>query len=286
MFSEIIAGTMRWGIWGANHSVKEIQKLIQVCVEDNITTFDHADIYVGHTTEELFGNAWKDMDLKRENLQFISKCGIVMNSDKKPSALKYYNYNKDYILNCVDESLSNLKTDYLDTLLLHRPSPLMNPEVIAEAFTVLKNAGKVKEFGVSNFSVSQFELINQYVPLVTNQIEISVNEISSFENGILDQLMSKGLRPTAWSVMGSYFSDQSDENIRIKKVIVELCDKYNAEENQILLAFILKHPSKIIPVIGTSKAETIITLSQTLQIDLDLEDWFRILESIRGKEVD
>ena len=277
---------MRWGIWGANHSVKEIQKLIQVCVEENITTFDHADIYGGHTTEELFGNAWKDMDLKRENLQFISKCGIVMNSDKKPSALKYYNYNKDYILNCVDESLSNLKTDYLDTLLLHRPSPLMNPEVIAEAFTVLKDVGKVREFGVSNFSVSQFELINQYVPLVTNQIEISVNEISSFENGILDQLMSKGLRPTAWSVMGSYFSDQSDENIRIKKVIVELCDKYNAEENQILLAFILKHPSKIIPVIGTSKAGTIRTLSQTLQIDLDLEDWFRILESIRGKEVD
>ena len=277
---------MRWGIWGANHSVKEIQKLIDVCVEENITTFDHADIYGGHTTEELFGNAWKEMNLKRENVQFISKCGIVMNSDKKPSALKYYNYNKDYILNCVDESLSNLKTDYLDTLLLHRPSPLMNPEVIAEAFTVLKDVGKVREFGVSNFSVSQFELINQYVPLVTNQIEISVNEISSFENGILDQLMSKGLRPTAWSVMGSYFSDQSDENIRIKKVIVELCDKYNAEENQILLAFILKHPSKIIPVIGTSKAETIRTLSQTLQIDLDLEDWFRILESIRGKEVD
>ena len=286
MFSELIAGTMRWGIWGANHSVKEIQKLIDVCVEENITTFDHADIYGGHTTEELFGNAWKDMDLKREKLQIISKCGIVMNSDKKPSALKYYNYNKDYILNCVDESLSNLKTDYLDTLLLHRPSQLMNPEVIAEAFTVLKDVGKVREFGVSNFSVSQFELINQYVPLVTNQIEISVNEISSFEDGILDQLMSKGLRPTAWSVMGSYFSDQSDENIRIKKVIVELCDKYNAEENQILLAFILKHPSKIIPVIGTSKAETIITLSQTLQIDLDLEDWFRILESIRGKEVD
>lgn len=277
---------MRWGIWGANHSVKEIQKLIDVCVEENITTFDHADIYGGHTTEELFGNAWKDMDLKRENLQFISKCGIVMNSDKKPSALKYYNYNKDYILNCVDESLSNLKTDYLDTLLLHRPSPLMNPEVIAEAFTVLKDVGKVREFGVSNFSVSQFELINQYIPLVTNQIEISVNEISSFEDGILDQLMSKGLRPTAWSVMGSYFSDQSDENIRIKKVIVELCDKYNAEENQILLAFILKHPSKIIPVIGTSKAETIRTLSKTLQIDVDLEDWFRILESIKGKEVD
>lgn len=286
MFSELIAGTMRWGVWGANHSVKEIQKLIEVCLEENITTFDHADIYGGHTTEELFGNASKEMNLDREKVQFISKCGIVMNSEKKPSALKYYNYDANYIQNCVDESLSNLKTDYLDVLLLHRPSPLMNPEEIANTFQILKDQGKVKHFGVSNFSVSQFELINQYVPLVTNQIEISVNEISSFENGILDQLMSKGLRPTAWSVMGSYFSDQSDENIRIKKVIVELCDKYSAEENQILLAFILKHPSKIIPIIGTSKAETIRTLSKTLQIDLDLEDWFRILESIKGKEVD
>ncbi|WP_313101313.1 aldo/keto reductase [Epilithonimonas sp.] len=286
MFSELIAGTMRWGVWGANHSVKEIQKLIEVCLDENITTFDHADIYGGHTTEELFGNAWKEMDLKRENLQFISKCGIVMNSEKKPSPLKYYNYDSNYIQNCVDESLSNLKTDYLDVLLLHRPSPLMNPEEIANTFQILKDQGKVKHFGVSNFSVSQFELINQYLPLVTNQIEVSVNQISAFNDGTLDQLMMKGLRPTAWSVMGTYFSDQSDENIRIKKVIVELCDKYSAEENQILLAFILKHPSKIIPIIGTSKAETIRTLSKTLQIDLDLEDWFRILESIKGKEVD
>lgn len=286
MFSEIIAGTMRWGIWGANHSPKRIQELIEVCLEEDITTFDHADIYGGHTNEELFGDAWKEMDIDREKVQFISKCGIVMNSEKKPSSLKYYNYSSDYILNCVDESLQNLKSDYLDVLLLHRPSPLMDPEEIADVFQILKDNGKVKNFGVSNFSASEFELMNQYFPLITNQIEVSVNEISAFNNGTLNQLMMKSLRPTAWSVLGNYFSEKSEQNIRIKIIIDNLCQKYNAEENQILLAFILKHPAKIIPVIGTSKAETIRKLKQSLMIDLEAIDWFRIFEAIRGVEVD
>ncbi|GGG63599.1 aldo/keto reductase [Epilithonimonas arachidiradicis] len=286
MFSEIIAGTMRWGIWGANHSEKEVQKLIDVCLEENITTFDHADIYGGHTTEELFGNAWKEMDIDRDKVQFISKCGIVMNSGKKPSPLKYYNYDSDYIQSCVDGSLKNLKTDYLDVLLLHRPSPLMNPEEIADTFQILKDQGKVKHFGVSNFSVSQFELINRYFPLVTNQIEVSVNEIAAFDNGILDQLILRNLRPTAWSVMGNYFTEKTIQNIRIKNIIEILCQKYNAQENQVLLAFILKHPARIIPVIGTSQAETIKVLNQSLSINLEIEDWFRILEAIKGKEVD
>lgn len=286
MFSEIIAGTMRWGIWGANHSPKRIQELIEVCLEEDITTFDHADIYGGHTNEELFGDAWKEMDIDREKVQFISKCGIVMNSEKKPSSLKYYNYSSDYILNCVDESLQNLKSDYLDVLLLHRPSPLMDPKEIADVFQILKDNGKVKNFGVSNFSASEFELMNQYFPLITNQIEVSVNEISAFNNGTLNQLMMKSLRPTAWSVLGNYFSEKSEQNIRIKIIIDNLCQKYNAEENQILLAFILKHPAKIIPVIGTSKAETIRKLKQSLMIDLEAIDWFRIFEAIRGVEVD
>lgn len=286
MFSEIIAGTMRWGIWGANHSPKKVQELIEVCLEEDITTFDHADIYGGHTTEELFGAAWKEMSIDREEVQFISKCGIVMDSEKKPSPLKYYNYDSNYILTCVDESLQNLKTDYLDVLLLHRPSPLMNPEEIANTFQSLRDNGKVKHFGVSNFSVSQFELMNQYFPLITNQIEVSVNEISAFDNGTLGQLMMKNLRPTAWSVLGNYFSVKSEQNIRIKNIIENLCQKYNAEENQILLAFILKHPAKIIPVIGTSRIETIRELKQSLLIDLETIDWFKILEAIKGKGVD
>lgn len=286
MYSELIAGTMRWGIWGANHSERKVQELIEVCLEEEITSFDHADIYGGHTTEELFGNAWKEMSVDREKIQMISKCGIVMNSEKKPSPLKYYNYSSDYIFNCAHESLSNLKTDYLDLLLLHRPSPLLNPEEIAKVFETLKSEGKVREFGVSNFSVSQFELLNQYFPLVTNQIEVSANQTCSFYDGTLDQLMMKNLRPMAWSVMGNYFSEKTDQNIVIGNVLKELCEKYDADENQLLLAFILKHPSKIIPVIGTSKVETIRTLKQSLLIDLEAIDWFKILEASCGKEVD
>jgi len=286
MFSDLIAGTMRWGVWGADHSERKVQELIEVCLQENITTFDHADIYGGHTTEELFGNAWKEMNIDREKIQLISKCGIVMNSDKKISSLKYYNYESNYILNCVNESLTNLKTDYLDFLLLHRPSPLLNPEEIANVFQTLKYEGKVKEFGVSNFSVSQFELLNQYCPLMTNQIEVSVNQLDSFNDGTLDQMMMKNLRPMAWSVMGNYFSENSEQNIRIKTVLNELCIKYDAEENQILLAFILKHPAKIIPVIGSSKAETIKSLNQSLLIDMEAIDWFKILEASSGKEVD
>ncbi len=286
MYSELIAGTMRWGVWGANHSERKVQELIEVCLEEQITTFDHADIYGGHTTEELFGKAWKAMNIDREKIQLISKCGIVMNSDRKPSPLKYYHYDSSYIQNCVHESLAHLKTDYLDLLLLHRPSPLMNPEEIAKVFQILKSEGKVKEFGVSNFSNSQFELLNQDVPLVTNQVEISVNHLDSFFDGTLDQLMVKNLRPMAWSVMGNYFSEKTDQNIRITHILKELCQKYNADENQILLAFILKHPSRIIPVIGSSKVETIRQLKSSLLIDLEAIDWFRILEASRGIEVD
>ena len=286
MFSEIIAGTMRWGVWGADHSERKVQELIEVCLDEGITTFDHADIYGGHTTEALFGNAWKEMNIDRKKIELISKCGIVMDSEKKPSPLKYYDYGRDYILKCVDESLKNLKTDYLDLLLLHRPSPLLNPEEVAAVFGILKANGKVKDFGVSNFSASQFDLLNQYVPLVTNQIEASVNHTDSFYDGTLDQLMMKNLRPMAWSVMGNYFSETSQQNIRIKKVILELCKKYDAEENEILLAFVLKHPSKIIPVIGSSKTDTVRKLKSALMLDLETIDWFKILEASRGNEVD
>lgn len=287
-FSEIIIGAMRWGIWGADFSVSETQKMIESCLEENFYTFDHADIYGGYTTEELFGNAFSGMKIPRENIRLISKCGIKMNSEKKNYAVKSYDYSKNYILNQVDESLQNLKTDYLDLLLLHRPSPLMNPEEIAAAFGILRSSGKVLNFGVSNFSVSQFDLISKYFPyLTTNQIEISVNETKSFTDGTLDQMMMKNLRPMAWSVMGNYFSDpDSEQNLRIKKILNELCLKYNAEENQLLIAFLRKHPSKILPVVGTSKTENIRKFKESTNITLETEDWFRILEASKGKEVD
>lgn len=284
-FSPIIIGTMRWGIWGANHSEKEVQKLIETSVDEGLTTFDHADIYGNYTTEKLFGDAFSEMKIGREKVQFISKCGIEMPCENRNFKIKSYNYSKNHILNSVDKSLENLKTDYLDLLLLHRPSPLMNPEEIGETFNLLREQKKVRHFGVSNFSPSQFDLINDAFPLITNQVEISVNQTGSFYDGTLDQMMLKKLQPMAWSVMGNYFSENSDQNVRIKLVLDELRTKYGAEENQILLAFILRHPAKILPVIGTSRRDVIKKFKQGLSMNLEREDWFKLLEAAEGEEV-
>ena len=285
-FSKIIVGVMRWGIWGANHSESGVQKLIETSLEEDLYTFDHADIYGGYTTEELFGNAFSEMKINREKIQLITKCGICMPSEKKNFPLKYYNYSKEYILNQVDESLKNLKTDYIDLLLLHRPSPLINPEEIAAAFGILRSSGKVGDFGVSNFTTSQFDLISKYFPqLVTNQVEVSLTETKAFYDGTIDQMMLKKLQPMAWSVMGTYFSEDSERTARIKSVLEVLTKKYNAEEAQLLLAFLLKHPSKIIPIIGTSKVESIKSLKKSLQINLEIEDWFSLLEASLGHDV-
>lgn len=285
-FSPIIIGTMRWGIWGANHSKEKVQKLIETCLSEGLYTFDHADIYGDYTTEKLFGDALSEMHIKREEIQLISKCGIEMPCKNRNYQIKSYNYSKEHIIKSVEKSLENLQTDYLDILLLHRPSPLMNPGEIAETFDELREQKKVRHFGVSNFTPSQFELINDAFPLVTNQVEISINHTDTFYNGTLDQMLLKKLRPMAWSVMGNYFTQPSAQNARIKKVLDELCTKYGAEENHILLAFLFLHPAQILPVIGTSKEQTIKDLKKSLDLKLDREDWFRLLQASEGKEVD
>lgn len=280
MFSRLIIGCMRWGIWGSNLTKNQTSQLIETCLEEGFTTFDHADIYGDYTTEALFGSALENLKLDRTQIQLISKCGIVL---KNKNNIKYYNYDFDYIIKSVEQSLKNLRTDYLDLLLLHRPSPLLNPEIVAEAFQKLNNDGKVKSFGVSNFSTSQFEILNQFVKLETNQIEISATETKAFFDGSLDQMMSKNICPQAWSVMGNYFSD---ENKNLTEIIKNLAEKHNMEEDLILLSFILKHPSKILPIVGTTNIKRIKNYKKAFDIKLNTEDWFKILEASRGKEVE
>lgn len=271
---------MRWGNWGSNLNQKETSHLIEICLEEGFTTFDHADIYGDYTTEALFGAAWDAIKFDRTQIQLISKCGIVL---KNNSNIKHYNYDFDYIIKSAEQSLKNLHTDYLDMLLLHRPSPLLHPEIVAEAFTKLKGEGKIKSFGVSNFSTSQFEVLNQFVKLETNQIEVATTETKAFFDGTLDQMKSKNLRPQAWSVMGSYISN---ENKDLTKVIKSLAEQHNVEEDLILLSFILKHPSKIFPIVGTTNIKRIKNYKKAFDIHLNTEDWFKILEASRGKEVE
>lgn len=270
---------MRWGIWGANHNISGVQNLIYAAVDKGFYTFDCADIYGDYTTEALFGSALKKMPVQREDVQLISKCGIQMPCGNRDYKVKAYNYSKDHILNSVNQSLKNLQTHYLDVLILHRPSPLMDSAIISEAFAVLKSQGKVLEFGVSNFSPSQLNLINDYFPLVTNQVECSLLETKTFYDGTMDQMISKKLQPMAWSPLGNYFSEESNPINGIKKEVLKLSQKYNCTEDLILLSFILKHPANILPVIGTSNIFHLESSKLAFGIGLENEDWFSLLEA-------
>ena len=284
-FSRIIAGTMSWGNWGKKFNSNEMISLINRCLEQQITTFDHADIYGDYTTETEFGRAFKQSNISRNDIQLISKCGIAYVSPNRSNKIKHYNYSKDYILKSVETSLKNLETDYLDALLLHRPSPLMNPDEIMEAIAKLGQEGKIKSFGVSNFTPSQVELIASEVPVELNQIEFSLTHNNPMFDGTLDQMMTKNMTPMAWSPLGTVFKEDTEQTRRIHKCLGSLLDKYSATEDQLLLAWILKHPSNIHPVIGTTNKKRIKDANDALKINLELEDWFSILVASQGHKV-
>ncbi|MDB4181257.1 aldo/keto reductase [Polaribacter sp.] len=283
--SKIIMGCMSWGAWGKKQSIKEQADLIQFCVENGNTTFDHADLYGDYTTEAEFGNAFLENGMQREEIQLISKCGIQNPGQTRSNKLKYYNYSKDYIIWSVEESLRNLKTAYLDTFLLHRPSPLMQSDEIAEAVTVLQKSGKIKAFGVSNFTPSQVALIQSKIPVSANQIEFSLTQCEVMYNGTLDYLFEKEIHPMAWSPLGTVFKVEDKQTIRTKAVLQKLSHKYQLSEAALLLAFILKHPAKVSPVIGTTNKARILNANKAIKTPLELEDWFELLAASQGHRV-
>lgn len=288
-FAPLSIGTMRIGDWGAKLSTKETEAFIEGCLELGLTDFDHADIYGGYTTESDFGKALKANPSLKSQVKLITKCGIKMMSENRPDhKIKSYDLGAEHIIKSVENSLNELQVDYLDVLLLHRPDLLIDPEEVATVFEKLKKEGKVLNFGVSNFTTSQFELLNSYTPLVTNQIEVSIQHLNAFHDGTLDQCMLKKIRPMAWSPLGGggIMGNPTDErSVSIQKVATELGNKYNASIDQILIAWLIKHPSGIIPVLGTSKTERIKTAYEALKIELSREEWYQLLESSVGNEV-
>jgi predicted oxidoreductase len=276
---------MTWGDWGKKFSKSEMIELMYYCLEQGITSFDHADIYGGYTTEADFGKALSETNIPRENIQLITKCGIQYVCENRDNKIKHYNYSKDYIIWSAETSLKHLKTDYLDLFLLHRPSPLMHPDEVSEAILQLKQQGKIKNFGVSNFTPSQVELISKTCDVSVNQIEFSLTQHQAMYNGTLDQMIAKNITPMAWSPLGSIYRDDNEQTKRIKKQLSELTESYSATKDQLLLAWTLMHPSKIYPVIGTTTKERIKDAAKASHINLDLEDWFLILEASQGHKV-
>jgi predicted oxidoreductase len=283
-FSRIIQGCMTWGIWGKNFSTKDISNRIRENVENGISTFDHADIYGDYTTEEAFGKAFKHSEISRDDIQLISKCGIQLINEQRKSFVKHYNYSKDYIIHQAEQSLTNLQTDYLDLFLLHRPSPLMQIDEISEAIHHLKKSGKIKAFGVSNFTPRQMDYLSSNLEIEANQIQCSLTHYAPFEDDSLFYHQQHNISTMAWSPLGGIF--KMNEDSKLNKQLDLLADKYSCSTSQIALSWLMGHPAKIYPVLGTSKPERIKEAIESIEISLELQDWFLLYEISRKREVD
>lgn len=282
--SPIIAGAMNWGVWQSNLTTAEIARMIKSCIDNGITTFDHADIYGGYTTETDFGKGFAQSGINREDIQIISKCGIQHTIGDRPNKVKHYDYSKDYIVWSAENSLKFLQTDYLDILLLHRPSPLMHPDEIAEAIEKLKKEGKIRAFGVSNFTNSQTDLIRSRTAVFCNQIEFSATHIEPMLDGSLDYMMVNNIKPMAWSPIGTIFKEHNDQTHRLKLLLSDLVAKYGVTADVILLAWIMQHPAGVIPVSGSVNPDRLKNQMKAVNLKLELQDWFAIwTESIGNK---
>jgi predicted oxidoreductase len=291
-FSKIIAGTMTWGIWGKNFDTNQTIEMVNTCLENNITTFDHADIYGAYTTEADFGKAFKNSAIDRQAIQLISKCGIAMPItqsaellERRDAVVKHYNYSKEYIIWSAENSLKNLQTDYLDLLLLHRPSPLMEADEIAEAVQKLKDDGKIKSFGVSNFTPSQTALLSQKTKVDYNQIQFSATYLEPMLNGELDYMQLHNITPMSWNPLGIVFKEKNEQTLRLNTLLAKLAIQYNASSDVLLLAWIMQHPSGVLPVIGTTSKDRIKNCTKAISVQLTLEDWFAIWTESIGTPV-
>jgi len=288
--SSIVLGCMRF----AEASVEEMNSILHTSIENGVNFFDHADIYGGGKSEEVFGKAIaSDNSIKRSDIIIQSKCGININ-DEYPS----YNFSKDYILNAVDGSLKRLKTDYLDVLLLHRPDALIEPEEVAEAFDILEKSGKVRAFGVSNFKPMQIELLKKYVKqdICANQLQLSIPVSNMIANGlevnmttdgaidrdgsILDYCRLKDITIQAWSPFqmpewkGCFLGSENYKELN--EVLDELAKKYNVSPTTIATAWILRHPANMQVVAGTTKNTRLLEIIKATDIKLTRQEWYRL----------
>ncbi len=289
-FSQLVYGVWRLSEDERGNSEKVVQEKIEFCLENGITTFDHADIYGSYTCEEIFGRVLKQNKSLATKMEIVTKCGIMLVSPNRPNnRIKHYNTTKAHILQSVENSLKNLNVEKIDLLLIHRPNPILNPEEVASAFYELRNSGKVSHFGVSNFLPHQVETLQKNLdfPLITNQIELSPLYIAPFTNGILDDCLQRKIAPMAWSPFGGgrLLQKQDELSRNVMNTIEKLANKYQFTEEEIILKWLTFPPHNIAPVIGTNKIERIKRYLQYTQVPMDIQDWFEIYSASLGKEV-
>lgn len=287
--SRIVHGQMRMGDW--KMSGQELSVLMEELVELGVTSFDHADIYGNYSCEAMLGEVLNLNKGLRNKIEIITKCGIMLVSDKFPERkIKHYDYSYEHIVTSVNKSLKNLRTDHIDLLLLHRPAPFFDPEAATEAFSVLKREGKVLHFGVSNFTPGQYEMLNKFTEekLVTNQVEISPYCLEHFENGNIDFFLKENIKPMAWSPLagGKLLNPYDEKGPRVLRALIQVSEELNITPvDKVIFAWLLKHPVTMMPVVGSGRIERIKYAVDALKIDMTLEQWYKIYIAALGKEL-
>lgn len=284
-FSRLVMGYWRLMDW--KMSARELATFIEQHLDLGITTVDHADIYGGYQCEAAFGEALRLAPHLRSRMEIVTKCGIATTANPAYQ-LGHYITTRDHILSSADASLKHLATDYLDLLLIHRPDPLMDADEVAEAFTTLHQSGKVRHFGVSNFTPAQFALLQSRLPftLATNQVEISPVHQPLLLDGTLDQLQQLRIRPMAWSCLGGgrLFNDESFRALRDE--LQAVAQEIGAQSiEQVVYAWIMMLPSRPLPIIGSGKIERVQSAVAALSLTLTRQQWFRIRKAALGYDV-
>ncbi len=286
VISDIAVGCWRlldWG-WGP----REVRRWITQCLDLGLTTFDHADIYGNYGVNALFGEALLAEPALRDQIQIVTKCDIALLSDSRPThRVKHYDTTAGYLAASVDAQLRDLHTDHIDVLLLHRPDPLMDADEVAAVFDGLRAAGKVRAFGVSNFGVTQMDLLASRTRLVTNQVEHSLLHTAPLFDGTFDRCQQLRIRPMLWSPLGGgrLFTEDDPHSAHIRSTAEAIAGDYSVPLATLALAWLLAEPAQPIPVVSSSRPEGLRDAAAATQVTLDRQDWFALLAASTGSEV-
>ena len=275
------------------------RKAILAAYDAGFTLFDQADIYCHGETEKILGQVLKANRSLRKDIVIATKCGIRMPGTPVKDAPYRYDFSADYIIRSCEQSLKRLGVETIDLYQLHRPDYLMDPSEVASAFGRLKKSGKVREFGVSNFRPSQVTALQSACPmkLVVNQVEVSLANLDRFEDGTLDQCLAEGITPMAWSPLaGGIIADGATKVLpaqevyrkkakAIRTAVVRIAKTRGATPVAVALAWLLQHPSGIIPIVGSTRPENIRALAQAPEVSLSREEWYQLLLAARGERL-
>ena len=284
-FSRLVYGMWRLSDDG-DTSVKHVDAKINAALDQGITTFDQADIYGGYTAEAVMGTALKANPSLRQHMEIVSKCDIVIDAGRHSGArVKHYNTTAAHINTSVDASLAEMGIDEIDVLLVHRPDPLMDHHETGAALDALVDAGKIRAVGVSNFRPWDWNLLQSAMrhPLVTNQIEMSLKQIAPFTNGDLAFHQQHGHLVMAWSPLGG--GDLMRASNELTHRLDSIATRSGVDRAAVATAFLLAHPAKITPVLGTNNLDRISAISVAETVQLDRQDWFSLYEAALGSEV-